>query len=601
MSRGRPVRFGAPGEVAFEVTSIPALDPAVFMLRFGGVERRVDLAGLPCPRLVRPLAGALASIGGDNGTVRRWSPGFQELIGHVQGFVAFAAEQGSDLGSEDVSPALLDGFEARLSDRYGIGAGPVEVRMRTVVRLLRLAHEAAPGSISLAMQGRLGYVTTTPCCSSTPLNAYPMPAFEAIRSAALADVRAISERIDAGWCLATAGSDPQTAGWSRRENVLWHVAAHGALVPGEWRQMHVVRCAPGGIRGVNAQLFLTPADLIPLLVGLICTAGLEPECAKSLRADCLSSPARGFVTLAYEKRRARPHTAKSMRVRDGGLSTPGGLIRLASRLSEPARKALGSDALWVGAGAGGFEAFFDSDRELGRHLRSWAGRNHLSGLIDYGGKPVRLDLRRLRKTVKSQAYLRSGGVLDDFATGHTKPVAAARYADIEAHRELHEHAVETGLRQALHAALAPPVVATPSGSPLTAAGTAVEPLTPAQIQAAVTAAQDVFLASCTDFYASPFARKPGGACPVAVWGCLECPNAVFTERHLPSLVNFAGFLEAQRDELPAQEWQARYTLAHERLNTGILPAFGADSLDQARQSTESAQATTPVRLLEQLA
>jgi len=45
-----------------------------------------------------------------------------------------------------------------------------------------------------------------------------------------------------------------------------------------------------------------------------------------LRADCLSSPSGGFVTLTYHKKRAHTRTAKQMRIRTGALSTPGGLI-----------------------------------------------------------------------------------------------------------------------------------------------------------------------------------------------------------------------------------------------------------------------------------
>ena len=92
----------------------------------------------------------------------------------------------------------------------------------------------------------------------------------------------------------------------------------------------------------------------------------------------------------------------------------------------------------------------------------------------------------------------------------------------------------------------------------------------------------MFLASCTDFYASPFARHPGSGCPVAIWGCLECPNAVYTTRHLASLVSFAGFMQAQRDELSEHEWQARYGLAAERISTGVLPKFSSEQIDTAR-------------------
>jgi hypothetical protein len=231
-------------------------------------------------------------------------------------------------------------------------------------------------------------------------------------------------------------------------------------------------------------------------------------------------------------------------------------------------------------------------------LRAWASQHGLDQLDDYGGGKVRLDLRRLRKSVKSRRYLQTGGILDDFTAGHTKAVAAAHYADIDAHNGVHDQAVEDGLRQALHAALADPVTATTDGGPLSVPGQKASPLTPAQQQAAASGEQDVFLASCSGFYSSPFARSPGEGCPAAAWGCLECPNAVFTERHLPSLTAFAAFTEAQREALDSAQWQARYGTAHHRLTTGIFPAFTPAQHATARHDSTGSIAALPARLLE---
>lgn len=604
--RGRRVRFPSAGAVSEAPELVPVLGPIVFVLTFEGVARTIDLSDLACPRLVRPLAAALASIGGDDATVRRWSPGFQRMVRHLRTFVTYAAAStpagAAELDLAGVTPALLDGFEADLSARHGRGAQLAQSLMTTVVRLLRLAYEQHPPAFSAAMAGRLGYTTTAPRSAATPLDAYPQPMLEAIQAAALADVRKIRDRIDAGWRMAAAGADPRVVGWSRRENVLWHISVHGPLIGPQSRHVRAVQKAPGGIRALNAELFLTPRDLVPLLVALICCTGLEPECAKDLRADCLSSPARGFVTLAYEKRRARPHTTKTMRVRDGAsVRSPGGLLRLAARLSAAARQAIGSDALWVGVReGGGLRAFYDTGHETGHFLPGWMATHGLDALTDHGGRPVSLDLRRLRKSYKSRHYQRVGGVLDDFTAGHTKQVAAAHYANIDAHREIHDQAVEAGLRQALAVALPPPVVADQiTGAPL-AATVPAQPLTPAQAAAAISPQADVFLASCTDFHSSPFARSQGSPCPVPVWGCLECPNAVFTERHLPSLLSFAGFLQTQREVLPAPSWDARHGLGHERLTGAILPAFSQAQREHARSAAGVLPATLPARLLEQL-
>jgi hypothetical protein len=388
------------------------------------------------------------------------------------------------------------------------------------------------------------------------------------------------------------------AGWSRLENVLWHVAANGPLTTSEHSPIWAVRNTHGGIRAVNEHLFLTSADLVPLVVSLIIATGLEPECVKGLRADCLLNPVRGFVSIAYIKKRARDNSHKSIRVRDGGgLHFPGGLIALARRLGARGRQVAGTDMMWTDVRYDGVYSTFGTAGSFDRMIGRWAARHGFAELSDRGGRPVRLDLRRLRKTYKSRHYQRSAGVLDDFAQGHSKQVAAGHYADIDAHRDLHEDAIEAGLSQALQAGLGAPVVVDEQAQPLSEDAAQ---LSTAQVRAALSSDTDVFLASCTDFYASPFARTPGSGCPVAIWGCLECPNAVYTTRHLPSLLSFTRFLNTQREELSPGEWQARYALAFDRLTTGITSKFTTEQLTTARLIVEGNDPvlSLPAHLLE---
>src|SRR6266849_1251655 len=84
--------------------------------------------------------------------------------------------------------------------------------------------------------------------------------------------------------------------------------------------------------------------------------------------------------------------------------------------------------------------------------------------------------------------------------------------------------------------------------------------------------QDLWLASCTGFYDSPFGTK-GKACPVPFWGCLECRNAVITSRKLPALIAFVDFMIAQRAELMASDWAVKFGRAYQRITEQILPAF----------------------------
>ncbi|MFK0296923.1 hypothetical protein ACIQU6_41530 [Streptomyces sp. NPDC090442] len=568
---------------------MPSIGPVAFSIQFDGEDIRYDLSHLPCPRLVRPLTQELSQIGGDDGTMGGKSA-FREAIRAVRLFAEFvaAAEPGhaDDFALDDLEPELLDAFEGHLARAFPKGSGQPYKLLGTVVRLLRAVHESAPDAFSAEMHGRIGFTATTvERLTSKPLDAYPLPVFERMEAAALADVRAIRDRILRGERMAEAGQDPETGGWGRLENVLWYVARNGPLTNDIVRQHRPLR-ALGGIRAVNSHLFLTKADMVPFLTLLICQTGLEPECAKTLKADCLSNPARGFVSIAYVKKRSHQHTHKAMRVSDGGaLHYPGGLLRLALRLTQRARELAGTDSLWVLAlDAGARDVYRDGRTHTARDAVPWMAQHRIDEMKDRGGGPVSMDLRRLRKSHKSRNYLRAGGILDDFVSGHTKEVAAGHYADIEAHREVHEQAVEDGLREALDAALAAPVVLDDDGSRLDASD---QDLEPDEVRAALGTDNDVWLASCRDYYSSPWARKKGAGCPVAVWGCLECPNAVFTTRHLPSLLSFLDFLEAQCEEYTAAEWKARYGLAWERIVNDIRPKFSTEQITTATAIAEA--------------
>ena len=119
MTRGRKVRFGAADDAAEPAGPVPVIGPVVFTVVFGGTAVTTDLSELPCPRLIRPLAAALASVSGDDGTVRTRDPDFGQMVRYLRAFACFTAGRapGGDAGLADVSPELLDDFEADLIGR----------------------------------------------------------------------------------------------------------------------------------------------------------------------------------------------------------------------------------------------------------------------------------------------------------------------------------------------------------------------------------------------------------------------------------------------------------------------------------------------------
>jgi hypothetical protein len=566
----------------------PDIAAVVFGVSFAGREHLVDLSGWPCPALVGPLAVALRECATGN-RCSSWSS-YRPTVAAAGGFVAHVAtveqHRAATFGFGDLRAGHVDGFEESLVSRWGQEHLAPNQVMARVVRVLRLAGGYHRGGCDPDFLGRIRFATRQARVGTHPaLDAYPTPVFEAIRNAATADVREISRRIARGEQLAAAGQDPDVAGWDRLENVLWRIDRHGPLVMADRRGHQSAVRALGGVEALNRWLYLSARDVVPLLVLLVCLTGLEPECAKGLRVDCLVNPAGGFVSIRYVKRRAGAQAAKTLRVADGGaLHHPGALIRLIGRLTRRARQRAGTDALWVHA-CRGVHPTFAGLNHTHQHVAGWLARHGLEGRLAACG-PAGMDLRRLRKSYKSQQYLKAAGVLADFTQGHSTQVAARHYAGIPVHREVHDQAVEAGLREALAVALAPAVVLDDDGRRL---DDSAEQLAPQEVAHSLAGASDVFLASCRDYYHTPFAAA-GRPCPVPLWGCLECPNAVFTTRHLPALLSFVDFMHHQRDELAAPEWNLRYGLAWQRLTAGVIDRFSAEQIRLARAVAESGQA-----------
>ncbi|MCG7522949.1 hypothetical protein MHW47_00570 [Streptomyces sp. OfavH-34-F] len=588
----------SPKRVRFSATTapptadpVPSIGPVVFSVPVLvlGTEQEVDLSDLGHPRLVRPLASALIEELGTRGGVRQRTR-LQEAVQTVRAFVTFttaALEGHGELALDDLEPGLLDGFEQALANRYSADSKGARAALLLLLRLLRRIDESHPRQFELEFSHRINSKRTSEeSIAAKPLNAYPFPVFEALEAAALAGVGTVRDRILEGETLAEKGHDPQVHGWDRLENICWYLANCGPLTL-DHRGIPAIT-KHGGRAALNSRLYLTPRDMVRFQVLLACQTGLEPEAIRELRATCLVSPARGYVTISYLKRRSPGEQNKSLRVRDGGtLRTPGGVIRLSQRLTQRARDMIGAEELWVlPSGTTGVLAprFTRTVAVDTVPRRAFLAEHKIDAMKDHDGGGVSLDLRRIRKTFKSRQYLRAGGILPDFVSGHSPGVAARHYADIPAHDEIHDSAVEAGLAEALAVALPPPVVLADDGSRLDDGD---EDLPPQAVQDALSGATDVWLSSCTDFFASPYAPKKGAPCPVPPWVCLECPNAVFTTRHLPAVLSVLDTIERQREEFSVPEWQARFGLAHERITTGVLNRFSARQTTTARAIAEA--------------
>lgn len=519
---------------------VPDIGPLVLRLHLDGADRTFDMSAWPCPRLTRQLAATLRTVAAD-GPESSYQA-FKVNLFSVRKFVRFITgaepQNATEVEFSDLEAEHIDAFEQALIAEYGPDSDQPRISIGVVVRLLRVAFDASPTTFDPDLAIRLRFLgRETRARQTRPLDAYPQNVFEAIRNAALADVRAIARRIQDGEARAATGQDPNVGGWDVIENVLWHIARHGPVT----------------------MQFLLVSVVDPQIGAATKLAGSRGEPQR--QSDQTAGMVQGTAI-------ADPH----------GLRDPA-TVRAPLDIvdtHEPAGR--------VGQAVGRLRDSFPlGGQGPWGHVDNWQKRHGIDQMTDADGTPVRLDLRRLRKTYKSQQYLKATGVLADFTQGHTADVAANHYANIPAHDELHDQAVENGLREALDVALPPPVVLDEDGTRLDAGE---GDLPPEQVQALLSRESDVFLASCRDFYDSPFGAK-GKPCPVSLWGCLECPNAVFTTRHLPQVLTFLDFIERQREEYPVSEWNVRYGLAWDRIVRGIRAKFRDEQITTAQTIAES--------------
>jgi hypothetical protein len=540
--------------------------------------------------LARTFAGALwraCQVGGPAGSI----PTAYAYANALKTFWRYLDSAGSPVARlSDVSAALIDGFDSWME---GSGLHPNHRlhRMSKVLNLLRLAEAAEPGRLPDDASRRLMYTSDRPGVRARPRDAYGDDIAAALRKAARADLAAIIRRFaEADRIPTVEDSDRSKALAAAHEQTLAVIDAEGVIGHRHplFKRLYTLRREddlPNDrlIHNLHGRRHLLAADLVPLVVLISLDTGLEIEAIKTLRADCLKNPVGGYVEIEYCKRRARGAEWKRLRVRNGGSSTPGGLIRKVLQWTAPARSRLGAETLWVHCAWGRLTPRVLSLKES---AASWIARHNI---LDERGQPLRLNLTRLRKTHKAAWYRRTGGQLDRFAVGHTIAVAADHYADIPALRHLHEATIADAMDDALDAARRPCVLSSEEEAAVRAdpdQATGVPVAGAAAVTALFGGEQDVWLASCAGFYKSPFGSQ-GEACPSPFWGCLECSNAVITARKLPALLAFVSFIRAQRRMLSEGDWTTKFGRVHRRIADQILPRFADAEIEEARRIAAS--------------
>tara|TARA_R110000751_G_C13785846_1_gene481543 strand:- start:1054 stop:2880 length:1827 start_codon:yes stop_codon:yes gene_type:complete len=578
-----------PGRRASFPDNLPDPGPAAaiaiaarrFEITLAGRPATMDLTRLPGrASLARSFTQALwqaCQVGGPAGTVRT-AMSLAEAIHRFWRYLDATGSPVQALAGLDVS--TIEGFDTWMAES-GLHPNNRLHLMGDVVSLLRLADAGEPGGLSEESSRRLLYVSTRPGVPARPRDAYSDNIRAALKAAARADVAAIGQRF-----RPTLAQECETRIDRLERDAFAEIDRVGFITVKNdlFRQLYGARNYAGisneGLSDwMHGTRHLLLGDLIALFVLLSLETGLEIEAIKTLRADCLKNPSSGYVEIEYCKRRARHAEWKRLRVRDGGSGTPGGLLRLAIQWTATARGHLGSEQLFPYYCRG---RLTDVVLPMQSARKVWVKHHRLQ---DDDGKPLKLCLSRLRKTHKAAWYRKTGGQLRRFAVGHTVEVAANHYGDIPALRPIHEATIAEALMDAVEDALQPTVLTPEAEANVLAAPSSAQPGFPegmaTDASALLAGEQDVWLASCSGFYSSPFANS-GEACPVPFWGCLECRNGVITTRKLPALMAFLDFVVDQRKVLSEADWQVKFGRVHYRISAQILPQFSKTDLDAAR-------------------
>jgi hypothetical protein len=577
--KGAPVRF-APAD---GIVPAHAGDP-VLGLRFniearygGSVE--VDLTDVHPRPFAIAFAGALRRQSELGGSLGARSTIKAHLNAYLR-FFAYLRDHSTAAKPADLRADDIDGYEAFLD-----ASGMKPIHRHTVVAkailALRSIDADQPGLLDAGVRRRLSYTSAQSVGRSQPRDAYSPFIARQLRDAARADIGKIFRRI--GKPLEEDESDSNLRRVTDEAND--RIAASGRLSSGDrtFKSLYFMRLRRGLpvstlAEDLHARFHLRALDIPPLLTFLSLETGLEIECCKTLTVDCLQNPGPGTIEIAYVKRRARGAEHKHIRVRDGGIGTPGGLVRKLIEVTAFTRQFVPSDCLWLYyyTGPKRLRAGVEHPHEL---VDRWTGGH---GIVDDDGEPLRLVLSRLRKTHKALWYLKTEGHMARFAVGHTPEIAARHYADIPSLRPLHEATVAEAFSEV--AAAAGPIILAPDDEDSWRQSDAASERS-GDVGALLGGEQDVWLAACSGFDRSPFG-EPGAPCPQPFWGCLECRNAVITARKLPTIIAFLRFIEEQRTGLSAADWAMKFGRAHDRIAKQVLPAFPESVVAEARSEAE---------------
>lgn len=574
-----------------------------WVLRFTGEDgrrTRIDFSTWPLPGIHRPLAIALATVCGPQGTVRSVSS-VGDYKAAVHRLVMILDELPDRVATlEDLTADHLEAYRrVRLMKAS-------ERRVNKDLRLLSTVFRSlAHGDCAAAV----GSWLDRPWPVGEPVGAsggYSDREFGAIMGAARGEVRKIERRfIEAKQLMDRFETKPRVLSESERElaSHLQAIASTGTVVGYRQRRKpgaHVnTQNLPDYTRQIDiaSRLFLTERDLRPLLTLAVGLSGRNVETIKELTADCEVLEERAVRVELIKRRRGPAGTFDNAHWEIGTpnqkLHTPGGFYLLVKEFTELGRRFSGTNSLWsIWTARSGHVAAFEASLTRGPQSYRW---QHELGLLDDQGEPLRLSLPRLKKTVDVRTTRSTGGHLPSSTRSNSMSVLFGNYLKgDDAVREWAGDVITAALQQAEMDARATQARVLSGVDPNTGnseqQAAAELGITEATAGELLAGDLDTVFAACEDIHHGPF--DPDRRCSASFLMCLSCENALISAQHIPRLKGLLFWLVGQWESSDVEEWWTRYGFTWLALTQHIRPKFTPAEWDSAEEDGDVAELLT---------
>lgn len=587
-----------------------------------GEDALIDLTDTELPLLARDLVAAMyeharpGSISSDL-TVGAYASAMRDILSYCR-----ARGVSVDFRMSDLSFDFLLDYRAHLGVEYAEKKNDVRRRrFGNVLRLIEAGKALRLASPDFQLPRNFSYVN-----DENRTQPYPPGELLDLEDACRTHILELTARLERGRDLLARGVNPRAKpkrnslgqviriapedrGWNQLPNLLWYVVnildgrslSRSELL--EQKHFSFVNSITGVFGGrirkndVYSHLYPLIDDLIPFVILLAKTTGRNESSILGLRRDCLEEGA-GRYYLLYKKDRGSARSYRKAIPNDGPFS-PVQLIRLLLKLTEPlVRFAPEEDKALLLLGlslkthntepvkridASLFKVQMNNQRENGS---SWCTT---WGLTTTAGAPLTISMRRLRVNYLTSRYLKTGQlskVSRDAA--HTLSRTTIPYVDNSSTKTIHEESVERAIKNARAVAISSTIQSS-EHLPSNDSSFSVQ-----NVKRTSPAEQDVFFASCRDFYNRP-GGLPNTPCDQP-WGCFFCSNAVITSHVLPRVIKFRDFMECQRQKLHPRDWNEKFGKVWDVLTIEVLPRFTSEVITHAESLAADEILYIPIHL-----